>query len=174
MKLESILIGVAFTMGAASSVVADADVKNVGSWVIHKDSNKLTDATDVVVMNYSKDSYSKDGMRRSATLVLRCMNSKTDVFLSFDDYLGIDDPKITVRFDDAKAVSSRWAGGEGGDSAFSPQPIKFLKAMASHKKVIFGFEPYGSVTQVAEFDLSLSDEALQEVSKSCNWKLSVQ
>ena len=84
--------------------------------------------------------------------------------------MGSDNPRITVRLNGGKPVKSVWGGGEGGDSAFAPQPIQFIKTLAKHKKAIFGFEPYGSTMQVVEFDLSEIDKVVEKISQSCNWK----
>ncbi|WP_252496648.1 type VI secretion system-associated protein TagO [Escherichia coli] len=130
----------------------------------------MTDQTDFVALNLSPDSYNKAGTDRATSLVLRCSDNKTDAYLSFNDYMGSDNPRITVRLDGGKPVKSAWGGGEGGDSAFAPQPIQFIKTLAKHKKAIFGFEPYGSTMQVVEFDLSEIDKVVEKISQSCNWK----
>ncbi|MEB7910347.1 type VI secretion protein, partial [Escherichia coli] len=84
---------------------------------------------DFVALNLSPDSYNKAGTDRATSLVLRCSDNKTDAYLSFNDYMGSDNPRITVRLDGGKPVKSVWGGGEGGDSAFAPQPIQFIKTL---------------------------------------------
>ncbi|MCD9782411.1 hypothetical protein LVR37_27055, partial [Klebsiella pneumoniae] len=59
----------------------------------------------------------------------------------------------------------------GGEAAFSPKAISFIKDISSHKKMILGFEPYGSTMQVVEFDLTGADSIAKEISSSCKWKM---
>lgn len=146
----------------SASFTANAGVEKLGPWITKSEINKMTDQTDFVALNLSPDSYNKAGTDRATSLVLRCSDNKTDAYLSFNDYMGSDNPRITVRLDGGKPVKSVWGGGEGGDSAFAPQPIQFIKTLAKHKKAIFGFEPYGSTMQVVEFDLSEIDKVVEK------------
>ena len=60
---------------------------------------------------------------------LRCSDNKTDAYLSFNDYMGSDNPRITVRLDGGKPVKSVWEVG-GGDSAFAPQTNTIYKDLS--------------------------------------------
>ena len=135
---------IAFVISA--SFTANAGVEKLGPWITKSEINKMTDQTDFVALNLSPDSYNKAGTDRATSLVLRCSDNKTDAYLSFNDYMGSDNPR------------------------FAPQPIQFIKTLAKHKKAIFGFEPYGSTMQVVEFDLSEIDKVVEKISQSCNWK----
>lgn len=166
MKKAITLILIALSFGASAE-----EMQNEGSWYYKKDVNKMTDATDVVAITSTKDIYSKKGIERRTSLVMRCKENTTDAYLSLNDYIGNDDPGITLRFDDGKPEKRTWSGGEGGDSAFAPNAVSFIKELTKHKKLIAGFEPYGSTMQIVEFDLTGVDKIAQEISKACNWKL---
>ncbi|EAO9733397.1 hypothetical protein BRR58_17625 [Salmonella enterica] len=158
----------ALIIGASFS--ASAGVDKFGPWIAKSETNKMTDQTDFAAINTSTDTYSKAGSTRETSLVLRCTDNKTEAYLSFSDYMGSDDPGITMRLDDGKPVKRTWGGGEGGDAAFVPQPIGFIKELAKYKKVIFGFEPYGTTMQIVEFDLSEIDKVIENLSQACKWK----
>jgi len=160
--LLALVIGTSFS--------ANAGVEKFGSWITKSETNKMTDQTDFVAINTSPDIYNKAGSSRETSLVLRCSENKTEVYLSFSDYMGSDSPRVTIRLDGGKPVKKAWGGGEGGDAAFAPQPIQFIKELAKHKKVIFGFEPYGTTMQVVEFDLSETDKVMENLSQACKWK----
>jgi len=166
MKKVIALFLIALSFGAMAE-----EMQTEGSWYYKKNVNKMTDTTDVVAISSTKDIYSKDGIERRTTLVMRCKDNKTEAYLSLNDYLGNDYPKITLRFDDGKPEKKTWSGGEGGDSAFATNPVAFIKEMSKHKKLIAGFEPYGLTMQAVEFDLSGADKVAQEISKACNWKM---
>lgn len=152
------------------STAANAGTESTGAWVTKSKTNKMTDETDFVALNTSSDTYNKDGLTRETTLVLRCASNKTDAYLSFHDFMGSDDPYITMRLDGGKPTKKIWGGGEGGDAAFSPQAVSFIKELSKHKKAIFGFEPYGSTMQVVEFDLTGIDKVAESLSEACKWK----
>lgn len=152
------------------STAANAGTESTGAWVTKSKTNKMTDETDFVALNTSSDTYNKDGLTRETTLVLRCASNKTDAYLSFHDFMGSDDPYITMRLDGGKPTKKIWDGGEGGDAAFSPQAVSFIKELSKHKKAIFGFEPYGSTMQVVEFDLTGIDKVAESLSEACKWK----
>lgn len=152
------------------SVAASADIEKLGSWITKSEVNKMTDQTDFVAMNISPDSYNRDGLARETTLAFRCSNNQTDAFLSFHDFMGSDDPRITLRLDGGKPTQKIWDGAESGKSAFSPQSVQFIKELSKHKKAIFGFEPYGTTMRVVEFDLSGIDKVAEKMSTVCKWK----
>ncbi len=142
----------------------------VGSWYVKKKENKMTDSKDFIAVTSTKDIYTKQGIERDTSLVLRCMENETSAYLSMNDYLGNEAPRITIRFDDGKPKKNSWKAAEGGDAAFSPNPVSFIKELSKHKKLIAGFEPYGSTMQIVEFDLSGIDKVADEIASSCKWK----
>ncbi len=92
----------------SASFTANAGVEKLGPWITKSEINKMTDQTDFVALNLSPDSYNKAGTDRATSLVLRCSDNKTDAYLSFNDYMGSDNPRITVRLDGGKPVKSVW------------------------------------------------------------------
>ncbi|CAH5983391.1 TPA: type VI secretion system-associated protein TagO [Klebsiella pneumoniae] len=147
-----------------------AEYVTEGAWQVKKEQNKMTDNTDVVAINRSPDVYTRQGIERSTSLVIRCKENKTEAYLSVSEYMGSDDPVVTVRLDGGKAQKRTWSGAEGGEAAFSTKPVSFIKEISSHKKMIVGFEPYGSTMQVVEFDLTGIDSIAKEVGNACKWK----
>ncbi len=160
------VILVTLSFGAIAS-----DMQQEGSWYYKTKVNKMTDSTDIVAIVSTKDVYSRQGVERNTSLVMRCNENKTDAYISTTDYLGSSAPEITLRFDGGKPVKKSWTSAEGGDAAFSPDAVSFIKELTKHKKVIIGFEPYGSTMQAVEFDLAGSDKIASEISKACNWKM---
>lgn len=154
-----------------SFCTAANEMQEEGAWYFKKQINKMTDKTDMVASTSTRDVYTKNSIERSSSLVIRCKENKTDAYLSLDDYLGTSDPRITIRFDDGKPVKQRWLGAEGGDAAFAPNATSFIKDLAKHKKVIIGFEPYGSVMKAVEFDLTGTDKVAAQIAEACNWKM---
>lgn len=160
----------ALCVAAIPLVSTGAEYVTEGSWQVKKEENKMTDMTDVVAINRSPDVYTRQGIERSTSMVIRCKENNTEAYLSVSEYLGSDDPVVTVRFDGGKPQKRTWTGAEGGEAAFSNKAVSFIKEMSSHKKMIVGFEPYGSTMQVVEFDLTGIDSIAAEISSACKWK----
>ncbi|UBB12341.1 MULTISPECIES: type VI secretion system-associated protein TagO [Pantoea] len=161
----------AVLLAASFSTMANDELQNEGNWFFKSQVNKMTDATDVVAINGSKDVYTKRGLERNTSLVLRCNENQTDAYLSVYDYLGSGSPRITIRYDGGKPKKSIWQGGERGNSAFAPNAVSFIKELMKHKTAVIGFEPYGSTMQAVEFDLSGVDVMAKKIAEACNWKL---
>ncbi|OZZ80448.1 hypothetical protein CDA31_26985, partial [Klebsiella pneumoniae] len=49
-----------------------AEYVTEGAWQVKKEQNKMTDNTDVVAINRSPDVYTRQGIERSTSLVIRC------------------------------------------------------------------------------------------------------
>ena len=168
MSMKKVIL---FTLLAVSfSAMSDDGIQKEGNWYFKSKINKMTDSTDVFAINSAKDAYTKQGLERNTSLVLRCSENKTDAYISVNDYLGSDSPTITLRFDGSKPARSLWHAGEGGDAAFAPNAVSFIKELSTHKNLIIGFEPYGSTMQAIEFDLSGADAMAKKISEACNWK----
>lgn len=161
----------AIILAIVSFNVASTEMQQEGSWYYKKQENKMTDKTDIFASTSTKDVYTRQGLERYVSLVVRCKENKTDAYISLYDYLGSGQPQITIRFDDGKPVKSRWTSAEGGDAAFAPNAVSFIKDLAKHKKVIIGFEPYGSTMQAVEFDLTGSDKMAVQIAEACGWKI---
>lgn len=161
----------AFFILAAPLASYGAEFVTEGAWQVKKEENKMTDNTDVVAINRSSDVYMRQGIERSTSLVVRCKENKTEAYLSVSEYMGSDDPVVTIRLDGGKPQKRTWSGAEGGEAAFSSKPVAFIKEIASHKKMIVGFEPYGSTMQVVEFDLTGMDTIAKEIANACKWKI---
>ena len=160
----------AFFIAAMTLVSNGAEFVTECAWQVKKEENKMTDNTDVVAINRSPDVYMRQGIERSTSMVIRCKENKTEAYLSVSEYMGSDDPVVTVRLDGGKPQKRTWSGAEGGQAAFSPKSVTFIKEMSSHKKMIVGFEPYGSTMQVVEFDLTGIDSVAKEIASACKWK----
>lgn len=161
--MKKVIVGA--LLGIVSvSAVADGDYRDEGQWMIKKESNKLTDKTDVYAMLRPSSG--------SGTLFLRCENNKTEAFLSVNEYLGSSyGTTVTTRIDGGKPIKSSWVMGEGGDSAFSPKSLSFIKSINGKKELIIGYSPYGKSQVIAEFDLNGINDVASEVSAACGWKL---
>ncbi len=144
--------------------VAEGDYRDEGNWFIKKETNKLTDKTDVYAMLSPSSG--------SGTLFLRCANNKTEAFLSVDNYLGSGyGTPITTRIDGGKPIKSSWSMGEGGDAAFAPKSLVFIKSINGKKELIIGYSPYGKSQVIAEFNLNGIDKVASEISVACGWKM---
>ncbi|WP_323115929.1 hypothetical protein [Klebsiella variicola] len=162
--MKKVLIAAVLTTAPFLAIGDDSGVAKEGKWLMSKEENKLTDKVDI----YGMLSASKG----RGSLIIRCKNNTTDAYFSIDSYLGSDDSTaITTRIDGAKPVKSSWVMGEGGDAAFPPKALSFIKSLHGKKELIVGYRPYGKSQLISEFDLSGIDNVIDGVSAACGWKM---
>ncbi|MBI6548620.1 type VI secretion system-associated protein TagO [Xenorhabdus lircayensis] len=159
--MKKLLLALACLLPLTSTA---SEYQDIGKWFITKEVNKLTDKVDYFAV------LSPEG--GEGALVLRCKDNITEAYLATDEYLGSEDyTKVTFRIDKKNVVTEYWVMGGGGDSAFAPSSVKFIKKIYDKQNVIFGYKPYGKTQIVAEFKIDHINEVAKEISKACGWKL---
>ncbi|MGL4962899.1 MAG: type VI secretion system-associated protein TagO [Inquilinus sp.] len=108
------------------------------------------------------------------SLVARCDDNETDVFVNWNRYVttgGIDnDQTVTYRIDDKRAIRSDWSMSTDFEATFSRNAIPLLRNMKGAKRIQFATIPYGDGEVRASFDITGIDAVIADVSKRCGWK----
>ncbi|PHM31284.1 type VI secretion system-associated protein TagO [Xenorhabdus innexi] len=106
----------------------------------------------------------------SPRLIIRCQNKKTEIYINWGAYLGIDETEVTTRINQEKAAKKWWIISTDNKSAFYPDgKIAFIKSLFGKNKLFAQVTPYGENTINTTFNVTgLSDE-IAPVRKSCGW-----
>jgi hypothetical protein len=108
------------------------------------------------------------------TLVLRCLNRKTEVFVYTETPAKLEsgDGMHTVRltFDGGTEAEERWPDSAEHDALFSPDGTSLARRLSSAHHLRFGFSPHNADPVQVDFDLDGSDSVVSHVSKTCGWK----
>lgn len=147
--------GYAFTGGAWSKSVTTSPI----------------DDSEVVVLSLSASSEVKVGYRSATpTLFARCKSKKTEIYINFDAYLGLDSTEVVARIDSDKAVRREWDISTDNKAAFHPVPVAFLKRLATSKQLVIEVIPYGENPITVTFATTGLIDYLPSVAKACGWK----
>ena len=164
--------------GAGASDVASpggADVANAGKWRVRTQVDPMTDAKIVVAVLEGEGPPAL--FSGNPTLMVRCMNNKTEVLYDFHDgvtseWSGSDlVGTAQFRYDDEKAKGVSFSNAEGlSTTYFSRKAITDAKDFMSHKKLLVAYvAALGGKTEYITFDLTGATEAIQPVRDTCGW-----
>jgi Type VI secretion system VasI, EvfG, VC_A0118 len=105
------------------------------------------------------------------TLVVRCMDNRTDVFVYTESAARIEeqDENHTVRvaFDGDEGTHERWPDSVEHDALFAPDGKAMARRILASKQMRFTFSPHNAAPVTATFDVAGLQERLAPVAKRC-------
>ncbi len=140
------------------------------NWNVRTDTSKLTDETNVYITTSSIDPIKNQfGQRISPTLILRCAENTTNLFVTWEMFLGTDTIEITERIDKEKVKKSTWTISTDHKASFKRQPIDFIKKLEGKQVLLLELTPYGESPRMVEFDITGIEEVITPLKNACNW-----
>lgn len=105
-----------------------------------------------------------------AYFYVRCMENRTNAFISFDRFT-TDDQNVKYRID-KKPVTKIWMeamrGGEGIGIWSGGKAIPFVKKLFGHEKLAISYDTYTGPVEFV-FDVSGLKNRIGDLAKSCQW-----
>jgi len=103
-----------------------------------------------------------------ASLVLRCREHNIEAIFHPNGYLGSGKPiRVIARFNDAKAIETRWIASSSGQAAFAPAAPAFIAALQDDSKLFLRAYNYNGVPADALFQLGKVSEVAAAVTEAC-------
>ncbi len=140
-----------------------------GPWVGWSSKDPITDFENYNLINKGD----KGPYNESASLNLRCLNDKTEVYIKWGSYLiGDRDERLLVthRIDSNKAITSNWLLSTDKKAFFyNGNDIGFIKSLIGKKTLVVQFDDRS--TRTINFSLDKLDEEIKPLAQSCNWKV---
>lgn len=103
-------------------------------------------------------------------IIVRCKDNKTQVVINFDTTMTcFGDMKIGLKIDDQEPYYENWNAATNCEALFSPHPIKLLKNLKDHQKLMVKFTPFQKGDINANFDLLGIEDVVTETSQACKW-----
>jgi hypothetical protein len=107
-------------------------------------------------------------------LIARCQEGKTDAYVvthssASVEYGSTDEHTVRLRFDEDKATTERWTESTDNDALFAPQPVRFLRSLATSEALRFGYTPFNASPVVVEFTTRGFGEPFQNIASTCKW-----
>lgn len=140
-------------------------------WRVNRDESIMDDTKSITLIKPANETIPATIGRSEPALIIRCRENKTDVFIGWGVYLGIDETQSTIRIDDRDPVTSTWNLSTNYQSAFHRQPIPFLRQLNTAQRLAARITPYGANPATVTFTLDGLSELLPEVAETCNWSL---
>lgn len=105
------------------------------------------------------------------TLVVRCMDRRTDVFVYTDTAARLEeqDENHTVRvaFDGDEGAHERWPDSVEHDALFAPDGKAMARRILASSQMRFTFSPHNAAPVTATFEVSGLRELLAPIAKRC-------
>jgi len=105
------------------------------------------------------------------TLVVRCMDNRTDVFVYTESAARIEeqDENHTVRvaFDDEAGTHERWPDSVEHDALFAPDGQVMARRLRAARQMRFTFSPHNAAPVTATFEVRGLSELLTPIAKRC-------
>ena len=103
------------------------------------------------------------------TLILRCQRGRLDAYISWNTFLGLDDPVLTVRLGDAPAKTEVWLNSINNEISFESQPYLFInKLLSADNRFVAQVTPNSGSPITAAFNLNGIENVLPEILRYCS------
>ncbi len=137
-------------------------------WRVDEKSNPIDDSLSVY-LHLQADS-GKSRRNDIVTMLIRCKSNKTELMLTWHDYLG-SSANVLTRIGNEKAQTKKWSLSTDSKSTFHRNgTIAFIKKMEKYNKLLAQVTPYNESPITAIFDTTGLTKALAPLKKTCNWE----
>ena len=138
---------------------------------VSRSTNPLDDSTTVVAVLDAAQGAGGLFRNEPVRLIARCRSNRTEAYIVWHDYLGLDDPRVTYRFPPAQARTETWGLSTDNDSTFVRRAIPFLRTAAENTRLVVQTTPYSESPTTAIFNLAGASDALAQIAETCEWTL---
>ncbi|NLS13104.1 hypothetical protein HGP28_09405 [Vibrio sp. SM6] len=158
----------AMAQGYQSNVVPKKvfESQRTGKWTISEKINPIDD-TKSVTLKLDTISH-QDPWHRRVNFVARCLGNKTEAYIMWRTYLGVENSVLT-RIGTEPAMRTQWRQSSDHRATYHTQPISFLKHIAKSNRLVAQITPYNKDPITAIFDTSGLNHALTTLRESCRW-----
>ncbi len=139
---------------------------NKGKWSVSSETNPVDDTETVKITLDADSGTNRFGNR--VHLIARCQSNKTDLYISWNDYLGSESSVLT-RIGNNKSVTSLWGLSTDSQATFHSNPIQFIKDMINDDKLIAQVTPYSESPVKVTFDIAGLPAAIKPLREACKW-----
>lgn len=144
----------------------------VGKWQVSTKSSPVDDSENVFVSLSANESFrSQFGESVTPDLYITCREKKTELYINWDTYLGLNETQMLFRLDKQKAKTKTWNISSDTKAVFyRGNVIEFVKSLSQANMMFTQITPYNESPVSATFDLAGLSEALKPLQKACGWK----
>jgi len=141
-----------------------------GKWLVTESKSKIDDSVTVTLMLNSSETITTSYHQEVyPVMVLRCAENRTNAYVDWQMFLGMDSTRVLTRLDKQKARTRTWLLSTDNKATFAPKNIGFIKSMFGHEKILMQLTPYGESPRMATFEIGGLKEAIKPLRKACGW-----
>jgi type VI secretion system VasI family protein len=133
----------------------------LSDWVVTESKSPIDDSPSVTMVKIAEDG--------NQTLVIRCRDDKTDVYITTDDFFVDESISVIVRYDKEKATKQNFLLSTSNRGLFFRHAISNIKTMMKAKKIVIGYNTYGGTLKTVSFKLDGLSEKITSLRKACHW-----
>lgn len=139
------------------------------SWTLAQSANPIDDSP-TVVLSLDASSPASTMIRPSPSLVLRCKSNETDVYVSWNEFLGSDEISVTARLGKGAASRRTWRLSTDNSASFYPgNAPAFIKEIMAVDTLVLMTTPYNESPITATFEVKGLGEKVQPLRTACKW-----
>jgi type VI secretion system protein VasI len=156
--------------GGKSTLISPPS-KGTGKWSVRTETSPIEDSKNAYLSLESDDMIRGAIGSAQPSLTARCKENKTEVFVTWGVYLGLEETDVLVRLDSEKATRSSWSNSTDNQATFyGGSDIAFLKQLTGHQKLLLEVTPYGESPAMVSFDIQGLSEAIRPLQEACGWQ----
>ncbi len=158
--------------GVALPTLSDS---GTGQWVVHQEISPIDDSRNVFMALEAENMVDVSGLGllglTRPTLIVRCREGETNVYINYDWSLELFEDYITVltRFDKQPAQKNRWGLSTDDEAIFAPGNVFWERKIAESQKLFVRITPTGKSPVDATFNLKGAAEAMRPLREACGW-----
>jgi type VI secretion system protein VasI len=153
--------------------IADAKRRAMGNgaWRAQTEKSPVDDSTNVYLSLQSNDTIpGQFGGTVQPELYVRCKEHKTEIYVAWEVYLGIDSTDVLHRLDDRPARTLDWGISTDHKATFYPgNDTAFARELIKYERLLLRVTPYGESPVTATFTLSGLENAIEDLRDACGW-----
>ncbi|MBL0875784.1 type VI secretion protein [Serratia nevei] len=155
----------------AEDKTESSEPQSAGKWETRSEKSPIDDSSnEFVYLSAENQIRGQFGGSITPFLFITCREKKTELFINWETFLGIDGTRVLTRIDSQKAVNRTWQISTDNKATFySGQTISLIKELMKSKKMFVQITPYGENPAQATFDLSGLSTAIKPLREACKW-----
>ena len=149
------------------TITTSTGISAGSKWVVQDSTNPIDDSRTVTLLNTAEEGESSFG--RPVSLVIRCMSNTTELYISWNDYLG-SKANVLTRVGRAEAKRQEWSMSTDKKATFYPgNDIAFIKSIMESDSFVAQATPYNESPVTAIWDVSGLSSAIEPLRATCSW-----
>ncbi|QUM82853.1 hypothetical protein HWV01_08410 [Moritella sp. 5] len=141
--------------------VKPASFVGKGKWYVSVDGSKA------ITLTLNADS-GKNRWGKPVSLVVRCKNNTTDLYIGWNDYLGLE-ASVLTQVGTHKAMTQNWSMSTDKNTTYHNEPIPFIKEMLDSPKLVTQVTLYNKSAITAVFNTSGLENIIKPLRERCGW-----